>query len=1180
MKLKPKILKVSGLNSFLEEQTVEFDKLTEKGLFGIFGPTGSGKSSVLDAITLSLYGQTARKSTMYINTETEKLFLSFEFEAGHGEQRKKYKVERSLKRNNSGGINTTFVKLIVYDIDDNQEKIIEGRTSVENELESNIIGLNFNDFIRTVVLPQGKFSEFLTLTGAGRNEMLERILGLENYGEKLNRRTKQKRDIISQELNRIQGELSRYDGVSKEGIEELNKELTELTQNEKLLKAQIKELDDKHKEYNRVWNLQHELTKYLSIKEQLKENHEEFEHKKIKLSKGKNSLNVLPHIENRQKTLQDIEKNSEKLSQYSIEIDKLNSLIENNKTEYSIVLHKKEKVYPVLLERKSKVEQAIELLGQKKLLEKEIHELKTRHSSLENKIKNDTKEYEVLLNRDDKVNKEIEEKERLIASKSISSEYRKKLIDASDNEKRYFQLAKDKENNLIEKNKLLKSIDNNNKELKQISEQLKIVDDLLKELNNKKSLLESSKPENGDEVSEYQKKVFELSKIIERYKEISEKAETLKIKQKEIIIANEELNNRYNNLSIELKAKEEKLEDNKLKTKELEYKNLASILREQLVDSEPCPVCGSIHHPSPAVSMDSEEISVNQLLGKKLEEEKVFIQNNLVRLEEEIKNKSNEFDRIQQEFKEYMELLMPINITSLEEEKVALEEKIINLQEYRNKWDNEYKDLYDRLSKAAEERNLLDKKYTAYETNTKRDDEALKNLETKLSEIEKEISSISTKYEEQIKELGITSAVNRLKEVNKLDEEVEKLSEALKQLREENKKLKLEVTELEKTINKNNEDIKVIQQSMNDKGSRIDELGENIEKRVGKEEPIIVKNQIEKDISELLDKEKELREVLDVQNTGLNKLSEEKIGIEKAIEALKESLAALEKNLINALSHNNFSSIEEAINSRLENKDIEILENEIELYTNKVKDTDNNIARIDVELDGQSITEEEWMSIIDRKDKANNSHNDLIEEIGKKKNKIDEMTKNLKEVIKLKEEIEKLEKKLDIFTEILELTKGKKFVEYVSRSHLTYIAKVASERLKEITRERYELEYDSNNNFSIVDNYNGGARRECNSLSGGETFLTSLSLALALSSKIQLKGNTSLEFFFLDEGFGTLDNNLLDVVMTSLERLYSESLSVGIISHVEELRNRVPVKLIVTPAVAGVHGTKVKIEYS
>lgn len=1180
MILKPKMLKVSGLNSFLEEQSVEFDKLTERGLFGIFGPTGSGKSSILDAITLSLYGQTARKSTMYINTESEKLFLSFEFEVGNGEQRRKYIIERSLKKNKTGGINTAFVKLISYDKDGNQEHIIEGRSSVESELQSNVIGLNFNDFIRTVVLPQGKFSEFLTLTGAGRNEMLERILGLENYGERLNRKAKQKRDLITQELNKIQGELSRYDGVSKESVDDLNKELRILEEKEIHIKTQIKELNQKYEEYSRIWELQSDLDNYLNISKQLEEEKEEFWLKETKLRKGKNSLNVLPHLENLQKTLKDIERSNEKLKQYNVEIDKLRALLEEKKKEYDIALNKKEKDYPVLIDRKSKVEQAIELLLQKDLLEKQIKELNIDYDKINCKINDDIIEHNELLSKEEEIESKIEKMDNLISSRTISSEYRKKLIEAADNERTYNQLLKDKEGYLIEKHKLSKSINDNNKEIAQILELLKTNDSLLAELNNKKSVLEANKPKDNNDISDYQKKIFELTNKIEKYQDTDNKVEKLTKLQAEIKIEINLLTNKYDKLTKELKVKKEKSEQIKLKIKELEYQNIANVLREKLIDAEPCPVCGSIHHPNPATSIDSTELLTNQTLSRELEREIESLNNDLIRLEQEIKNKTKEFDKNKQELDAHLKLLSEVSLVVMEKEKLSIEDKSKRAQEYSKKWDNEYKTLYDSLTKTSDERNIIDKKHTEHETIIKRDIHALKEIEIKLLELENEIGNVSIKYENQIKDLGIKNAANRLNEMNKIDEEIEKLTKDLKLLREDNKKIETEVSKLEKKINKGKEDIKIITQSINSKNSRIIELNTSIEKIIGNEDPIIMKKKIEDTITYIIEGERKLKTLIDGQSSNLNKLNEVKIGTEKAIEYLKESLNSLEKNLNKALIDNDFVSIDEVISSRLEKKDIESLEKEIELYTSRVKDTDNNILRINRELDGRSITEREWLSVVENKEKIYKVHNELIEEIGMKKSKIDEMTKNLIEVNKLKEEIKIQEKKADIISEILELTKGKRFVEYVSRSHLTYITKVASERLREITRGRYDLEYDSNNNFSIIDNYNGGARRECNSLSGGETFLTSLSLALALSSKIQLKGNISLEFFFLDEGFGTLDNNLLDVVMTSLERLYNESLSVGIISHVEELKNRVPVKLMVTPAVAGVHGTKVNIEYS
>lgn len=156
--------------------------------------------------------------------------------------------------------------------------------------------------------------------------------------------------------------------------------------------------------------------------------------------------------------------------------------------------------------------------------------------------------------------------------------------------------------------------------------------------------------------------------------------------------------------------------------------------------------------------------------------------------------------------------------------------------------------------------------------------------------------------------------------------------------------------------------------------------------------------------------------------------------------------------------------------------------------------------------------------------------------------------------------------------------RGNAFVEYIAEEQLMQVCQAASQRLRFLSKQRYALEVDSGGGFVIRDDGNGGVRRPVSTLSGGETFLTSLSLALALSAQIQLRGQYPLQFFFLDEGFGTLDPDLLDTVITSLERLHNDQLSVGIISHVPELRARLPRKLIVVPAEQGGGGSTILLE--
>ncbi len=181
------------------------------------------------------------------------------------------------------------------------------------------------------------------------------------------------------------------------------------------------------------------------------------------------------------------------------------------------------------------------------------------------------------------------------------------------------------------------------------------------------------------------------------------------------------------------------------------------------------------------------------------------------------------------------------------------------------------------------------------------------------------------------------------------------------------------------------------------------------------------------------------------------------------------------------------------------------------------------------------------------------------------------------EALEKKSALEGEEKRLAEKTQTAErlkkLLEGNKFMEYVAEEYLQDITKRASARLLSLTSGQYFLRYDKG--FFVGDNLSGGALRAVYTLSGGETFLVSLSLALSLSTEICIKAARPIEFFFLDEGFGTLDSNLVDTVMDSLEKLKGANFSIGIISHVEELKHRIIKKLYVEKATDS-HGSRIR----
>ncbi|MGV2913787.1 SbcC/MukB-like Walker B domain-containing protein, partial [Bacillus safensis] len=251
---------------------------------------------------------------------------------------------------------------------------------------------------------------------------------------------------------------------------------------------------------------------------------------------------------------------------------------------------------------------------------------------------------------------------------------------------------------------------------------------------------------------------------------------------------------------------------------------------------------------------------------------------------------------------------------------------------------------------------------------------------------------------------------------------------------------------------------------------------------------------------------------------------------------------------------------------------------EIDEFEDKRKQCAANLKRISELLKDESLDEKQWTDIQLRKEAAEKALEEATVMSGSAYEHLRVMEENHQRFASIHERLAELQQEIDRLDKLQTVFKGNTFVEFLAEEQLESVSRDASARLGILTRQRYAIEVDSEGGFVMRDDANGGVRRPVSSLSGGETFLTSLALALALSAQIQLRGEFPLQFFFLDEGFGTLDQDLLDTVITALEKLQSQNLAVGVISHVEELKMRLPKKLIVHPADPSGKGTTVSME--
>lgn len=177
--------------------------------------------------------------------------------------------------------------------------------------------------------------------------------------------------------------------------------------------------------------------------------------------------------------------------------------------------------------------------------------------------------------------------------------------------------------------------------------------------------------------------------------------------------------------------------------------------------------------------------------------------------------------------------------------------------------------------------------------------------------------------------------------------------------------------------------------------------------------------------------------------------------------------------------------------------------------------------------------------------------------------RLDELRKQWKEKQKLEEERDALQIRADNLKVLESLFKGKKFVDYVSTVYLREICEIANRRFRKLTNNHYALILGEDNQFQIRDFLHDGQIRSVKTLSGGQIFQVSLCLALALAESIQNRTRSRQSFFFLDEGFGTLDGDALNMVMDTLKSLRQEGRVIGMISHVESLQQEMDVHLYI-----------------
>lgn len=1205
--MRPKLLEIEGLQSFRDVQKIDFDGLGETGLFGIFGPTGSGKSTVLDAITFALYGKVKRaeRGTQgIINSNLNTAKVSFTFELLKDSSRKTYRVERTYKRK-KGSDNSCEPKVarLIEVTQVGEIPVCDKASEVSSSIEE-LLGLGHDDFTRAVVLPQNSFQEFLLLDNAKKREMLERIFYLEEYGKELGEKLNRKMSRLKSRIDRLSGELSAYVDASDEALEEAQKAMEEAVLERAGAEKDLKLLEAKYNEAKDVWQLVQELA-FVNQKEQKHMvSREAVNVKRVQLEKAVKADGLLEMIRKNKELSSKLHETEKQLQEVMDRLPGVISGLNETRQKYEVIKSEAVTEQPKLVGLKTRLSDALGIKAELKTIREKINDLQTVATKLKNGISDksgaigkETGGLEALEQGLSRLHLEME-------PLKTDPEYRQQIQEGVKLENEVETLGGNANELNIKVKALNGVVAGLEQKLDRVKEEISLSQKTLDALNAEKQKHEGLMPEDRNSILQYKEKLHAHQAVYD----------VLKLRKNEL----DGMNSRLAKQESTLKGFTEKilvLEEGKSKAEtfqeqsrlELEHavkaveRNTAYMLSKNLKEGEACPVCGSEQHPSPAAKADGTELAVLEqqveIAGKRLAETEKALkeaEKEYLVASEQIKALNDQMSQASQELelkiKEYddEQLRLPAELRAMELEQLRVEldrmnslsaEKLKAIEAWEKKQE-EYKAEIQKINEQLSKDRLVENGIVAELKVNRENREQSENALKAANGIYQEKQKKHLQFLHQHKIESVTAELKRFTEndrkMNLLQKQMEQTQQLLNKKRILLEQLKEELLAL------NSENVKVEADSSNfimqisEKEIKLKELAgdANIEDEI---------KRIDEKLEEYLKLEKQYQESLKALEKQHNDLTAQKSLLANQRNIYTESHKSEEDRLKNTLLDKGFADSHEVEKSIISKEKQKVLNDEINEFEQAERNIQAQKGMALKKLDSRSITEEEWNHLSNAYQKMAAFKEECVSRSEVAKNNFNTLKDKHDKWVDLNKSYNGLTNKYGLFEQIQKLLRAERgkdnsFIDFIAEERLRYVAAKASETLGLMTKYKYALELDTDAGFIIRDNANGGVHRMVTSLSGGETFLTSLSLALALSEQIQLKGQSPLEFFFLDEGFGTLDNNLLDTVIDSLERLSKKERVIGLISHVPELRSRIAKRLIVEPPSSRGDGSRVKIE--